>query len=179
MDERELNLDQQDGYPCPKCRGTTYEIVNWAATSFIVNTSAGKGVKHIEFDIQKIGGKETLTIPGLRYEMTCINCGYKTSPEELGMIRPQVIPIVYPVTPYLPLNINLGSVTLTGRVEFTDNEWAVKYTDMSIARNTTSRSILDMYSNCDHPVLRRMAEKRLKELEDDSPCGSKGGIRGM
>ena len=170
MNEQELNLDKQGGYPCPQCQGVVYEIVNWAATKFTINTGFAKGVKHLEFDLQKIGNRSTLTIPGLKYEITCVNCGYVTTPEELGMLRPELLYYDrYDDVFYLPLNIDLGSVTLTGRIIIIDEEWACRYNEMSIARNTTSERSLSIYSNCDDPVLKRMAEKRVKELTENGP----------
>jgi hypothetical protein len=120
----ELKLDRE--YPCPICSSYVWEVVNFAAIPFTVNTLLGKGSKCTSLDLKEVGGKRVLTIPGLRYEFKCINCGYTTSPEELGIINP---------SPYIPgfgipIEIDFQNALLIGRVEL-KGKWKETYLKLS------------------------------------------------
>ena len=171
MLDNELDLEDNE-YPCPECSSFVWELTNFAAVSFTINTYLRKGSRQTDMEIKEIGGHKTLTIPGLKYELKCITCDYITTPEELGMIRPRTCRYDHDLDIYyIPIEIDLGSVKIIGR-SILQKEWGKRYLDMSFARNGNSTWVVKAYTESNDPVLSRMAEIRLKELENGYRSGS-------
>jgi len=165
MLDNELDLENNE-YPCPECSSFVWELTNFAAVSFTINTYLRKGSRQTDMEIKEIGGHKTLTIPGLKYELKCITCDYITTPEELGMIKPRECRYDHELQIYyIPLYIDLGSTKIIGR-SVLERSWGERYLEMSYARNGSIYIVNNLYIESNDPVLRRMAEIRLKELEE-------------
>jgi hypothetical protein len=165
MLDNELDLEGNE-YPCPECSSFVWELINFAAVGFTINTYLRKGSRQTDMEIKEIGGHKTLTIPGLKYELKCITCDYVTTPEELGMIRPRECRYDHDLQIYyIPVEIDLGTTKIIGR-SVLERSWGERYLEMDTARNGNIISVIKSYVDSYDTVLSRMAEIRLKELEE-------------